>query len=79
MLCHIPFSSLLSWQTEGYIEGLYLQAYNFLRMWSHLLKKSLMENFIYWCSWVIDRGNTIANFNKKIIESLKEILEPFSL
>ena len=28
----------------------YEQILSFLRIWSHLLKKSLMENFIFLCS-----------------------------
>ena len=33
------------------------QIHSFLRIWSHLLKKSLMENFIFLCS---ERGVKIA-------------------
>ena len=27
---------------------------SFLRIWSHLLKKSLMENFIFWAEFVLE-------------------------
>ena len=30
------------------------QIYSLLRIWSHLLKKSLMENFIFWAVYKIE-------------------------
>ena len=60
----------------------------FLRMWSHLLKKSFMENFVFCAAtdmqffkpktWLVCRINTRSylviknNFNKKMISGAKE-------
>ena len=35
---------------------------SFLRIWSHLLKKSLMENFIFLCSVICISNQTVRNF-----------------
>ena len=36
----------------------YDQIRSFLRIWSHLLKKSLMENFIFLVQWYKKAGKT---------------------
>ena len=40
------------------------------RIWSHLLKKSLMENFIFWCS---ESSSFICVFGKLVIKAIKAI------
>ena len=37
------------------------QICNFLRIWSHLLKKSLMENFIF-CAVIFNKNDTTYGF-----------------
>ena len=41
------------------------QIRNFLRIWSHLLKKSLIENFIF-CA-VEDKNMKLVELNEKIV------------
>ena len=45
------------------------QIHSFLRIWSHLLKKSLLENFIFLCSVIFDilLGILWVNSNQKWI------------
>ena len=38
---------------------------SFLRIWSHLLKKSLMENFIFLCSVIIKKGSEVHELTEQ--------------
>ena len=43
------------------------QIHSFLRIWSHLLKKPLMENFILWAGWMLWLLLTMSTCNNFII------------
>ena len=50
---HSIYDAFTSQKMKFFIKDLFSkcdQIRSFLRIWSHLLKKSLMENFIFFCS-----------------------------
>ena len=44
------------------------QIRSFLWIWSHLLKKSVMENFIFCIEFVLQRNRTIMIRNHEVID-----------
>ena len=51
-------SAITAQKINFFIKGFFSkfdQIRSFLRIWSHFLKKSLMENFIFCAVWVIHR------------------------
>ena len=42
------------------------QICNFLRIWSHLLKKSLTENFFFCAEWSLSKRENISSFQSNI-------------
>ena len=47
------------------------QIRSFLRIWSHLLKKFLMENIIFWCSIILEnKSNVSLNFQSSSLHDI---------